>query len=624
MNKGYFKDKAGVLSEIRGAYADTGDGTARRVLKAYVGGRDNRARLWFEHLRRVRSIAVTTPPAKVIYTAGDVFDPAGMVITATYQDGGTAAVTDYTCSPAGPLRLSDTEVTIRYEINGTDASVTLPVRVTDEPFYVTGIAIVTPPTKTAYFYGETFLSAGIAVTASYSDGSTADVTAECTFTPLRALELGDTAITATYRENGFTVTAVQPITVVRRLTGIAVASVPHTVEYMQDEVFDPAGMEIVAYYNDGWSRPVTEFTYTPTGVLTAADTAILISYAENGIVVTTEQAITVNTNAEIVKRAELDVKLSATRLYNLSRFHEEAVIIPYQANTAGSRVPISFVDQDFVRRQVNASVTSSSGFTAGAQAEDLFILAAVTAANGQRISSTLTLSNFTMPGTVTRYKPPSASFNGTAYFFNTASSCYAVSDTSISTVTFTGNDNRSNSMCCCTVNDRYLAWTGGYQSVTVTEPSGVFKYMDETGVQYAAPDLTHPVISASMTCAGDYIFVCGSQDVASGSVGTDYVQVYDASTFMQSGVLSMSGKKYRTAACTIDPFAVISPSAYVNTSTGNSGALEGFDTSLLHYIFEAPSTSVSGNQYFALQAVNNYLFYTTNTSSGLVEIYERI
>lgn len=293
MNKGYFKDKAGVLSTIRGAYADTGDGTARRVLKAYVGGRDNRARLWFEHLRRVRSIAVTVPPAKGIYTAGEVFDPAGMVITATYRDGGTAAVTGYTCSPAGPLSLSDTEITIRYELNGTDASVTLPVRVTDEPFYVTGITIVTPPTKTAYFYGETFLSAGIAVTASYTDGSTADVTAECTFTPLRALELGDTAITATYRENGFTVTAVQSITVVRRLLYIAITAPPAKTEYEEGEIFIPSGMAVQAYYNDSTSAIVTGYTWSPGGLLASENDTVTVLYTENGVTQTAVQAITV-------------------------------------------------------------------------------------------------------------------------------------------------------------------------------------------------------------------------------------------------------------------------------------------------------------------------------------------
>lgn len=39
------------------------------------------------------SISVTTPPTKMEYRLGEAFDPAGMVVTATYNDGDTAAVT---------------------------------------------------------------------------------------------------------------------------------------------------------------------------------------------------------------------------------------------------------------------------------------------------------------------------------------------------------------------------------------------------------------------------------------------------------------------------------------------------------------------------------------------------
>ena len=40
----------------------------------------------------IASIAVTTPPTRTSYQVGDVFDPAGMVVTATDGDGGTAVL----------------------------------------------------------------------------------------------------------------------------------------------------------------------------------------------------------------------------------------------------------------------------------------------------------------------------------------------------------------------------------------------------------------------------------------------------------------------------------------------------------------------------------------------------
>ncbi len=63
----------------------------------------------------VESIEVTTEPTKTTYTAGETFDPTGMVVTATYNDETTAVVDDYTFEPTEALATTDTEVTISYE-----------------------------------------------------------------------------------------------------------------------------------------------------------------------------------------------------------------------------------------------------------------------------------------------------------------------------------------------------------------------------------------------------------------------------------------------------------------------------------------------------------------------------
>ncbi len=65
----------------------------------------------FEDVPVLESIAVTTPPANTTYTAGEALDLSGMVITATYSDGSTAAVTGYTTAPAEGSTL-DTEGTV--------------------------------------------------------------------------------------------------------------------------------------------------------------------------------------------------------------------------------------------------------------------------------------------------------------------------------------------------------------------------------------------------------------------------------------------------------------------------------------------------------------------------------
>lgn len=38
---------------------------------------------------KLTGIAITTPPTKTAYKVGETFDPAGMVVTATYSNGAT-------------------------------------------------------------------------------------------------------------------------------------------------------------------------------------------------------------------------------------------------------------------------------------------------------------------------------------------------------------------------------------------------------------------------------------------------------------------------------------------------------------------------------------------------------
>ena len=64
--------------------------------------------------KTLSSIAVTTAPTKTTYTAGENFDPAGMVVTATYSDSSTAAVTGYTVTDGNSLTAGTTSVTISY------------------------------------------------------------------------------------------------------------------------------------------------------------------------------------------------------------------------------------------------------------------------------------------------------------------------------------------------------------------------------------------------------------------------------------------------------------------------------------------------------------------------------
>ena len=109
---------------------------------------------------KLTGIAITTPPTKTAYKSGETFDPAGMVVTATYSNGAKLTSPSYTFSPAGALTTDDTAVTITYTELGVTKTATQAITV-----------IAAPPTAS------TSAAAGVSYTSGLSGVSAADVTA---------------------------------------------------------------------------------------------------------------------------------------------------------------------------------------------------------------------------------------------------------------------------------------------------------------------------------------------------------------------------------------------------------------------------------------------------------------
>lgn len=160
-------------------------------------------------VRVLDHIAITTAPTKTAYKHGETFAPAGMVVTAYYTDEASRAVTGYTYSPTGALKLSDTTITVSYTEGGVTKTTTQAITVAK---VLSGIKITTPPNRTAYFEREVFDPTGMVVTAHYTDGSSKAVTGY-TYSPTSQLSKGTTMITVSYSEGGVTKTTTQSITV---------------------------------------------------------------------------------------------------------------------------------------------------------------------------------------------------------------------------------------------------------------------------------------------------------------------------------------------------------------------------------------------------------------------------
>ncbi|MCL2280378.1 S8 family serine peptidase [Candidatus Saccharibacteria bacterium] len=87
-----------------------------------------------------------------------------------------------------------------------------------------------------------------------------------------------------------TVTGTGPM----RLSYIGFTTSPIKWEYYVGEVFDPTGMTVLAVYNDGTSRTITNYTYSPnTEFTTAGSQTITISYTEADVTRTATIGVTV-------------------------------------------------------------------------------------------------------------------------------------------------------------------------------------------------------------------------------------------------------------------------------------------------------------------------------------------
>lgn len=176
--------------------------------------------------KNITALEVSGSPNKTTYLEGDAFETAGLVVTATYSDGTQEVIstgfdweidygTDNTALVAGATSVDvmvyteDQEVMSDvYTVNGL--TVTVPVT-------LTSIAVSGTPTKTAYYVGDAFETAGLVVTGTYSDSHQEVITEgiDWTIDP-ETLTLGTTSVdvlagvgdvvSEVYTVNGLTVT----------------------------------------------------------------------------------------------------------------------------------------------------------------------------------------------------------------------------------------------------------------------------------------------------------------------------------------------------------------------------------------------------------------------------------
>ena len=200
--------------------------------------------------KSLTSIAVTSAPLKTEYVQGQPFDSTGMVVTATYDNGTTEAVTDYT---VGPM---PTEVGIqRVEISYGGKTTYVVVKIVEK--VLLSISIESLPDKTIYAEDEDFNANGLVVCANYNDDSSVPID-DYSLTGIDTSTVGEKEATVFY--NGKTATF--NYTVIAKVLEYISVSEPAKTIYVEGEEFDPTGMTVTAYYNNGKHYEVEDYTVT--------------------------------------------------------------------------------------------------------------------------------------------------------------------------------------------------------------------------------------------------------------------------------------------------------------------------------------------------------------------------
>lgn len=175
------------------------------------GGKSCNQAITVNAAKTLSSISVSTAPTKTTYTAGEYFDPTGLVIRRNYSDSTYDTYTyanhtsEFTFSPSTSTALttSNASVTITYSGKSTTQAIT----VNAAQKTLSSIAVETAPTKTSYVVDEYFVPTGLVITRNYSDSTSdtysyANHTSEFTFDPSISTPLttAHTSVTITYGE----------------------------------------------------------------------------------------------------------------------------------------------------------------------------------------------------------------------------------------------------------------------------------------------------------------------------------------------------------------------------------------------------------------------------------------
>lgn len=217
-------------------------------------------------LIKATKIEIISLPSKLKYKKDEHFNGSGLSVKATYNNGTSAEISDYTISYPDMSSAGTKTVTITYD----EQTATFDIDV----IAISKIEITTLPNKLEYRKNETLDTTGLAVSTVWTDGSKETLADGYTVSDLDSAETGEKIITITYQD--FTTTFT--VEVVADAVGIRISHYPIKTYYKIGELLDLTGLVVVVVRQDGTEKEITDYTVSGFDSSKVGTKTITVSY----------------------------------------------------------------------------------------------------------------------------------------------------------------------------------------------------------------------------------------------------------------------------------------------------------------------------------------------------------
>ena len=209
-------------------------------------------------------LIILEAPVKLHYEVGEKFDATGLTVLVEYSDGVRHVLVAGDYSISAPEKLTD-DIDIGISYLGITENISITV---GNKVYITALYLLGTPDVMSYYEGHFLNISGIVLEAYYSDGTMARIDPrDLTFTPSLntplTMDITSVKISANDGTNRYCEVS-YPITVTdKHPTSLVPNALPNKLQYNEGEKFNPDGLELRLYFNDGSYIVPSTYNFSP-------------------------------------------------------------------------------------------------------------------------------------------------------------------------------------------------------------------------------------------------------------------------------------------------------------------------------------------------------------------------